>query len=151
MKGQQLHIPREIAATITARAKNKAVRHPNGCITLPKLQIMLQGRYYNARRAILINAGKKLPLDMLVLPKCGNKKCVTPSHMGLAMPGEPFLRDKEGKPLRTNHSRKMLTAAQIREIRASEESVSVLSVKYGPTPSKIRDIRAGRAYRWVKD
>ena len=151
MKGQVNHITQDVSASIMKRVKAKAVKQANGCLTIPKLQMMHNGRYYSVRRAIVAHKGVSIPPNRFIFPKCGNRKCVNPAHMALAKADEAFLRDQEGKPMRSNHASNMLTAKQVREIRNSDKTPTALSAEYGHPIAKISDIRARRAYRWVKD
>lgn len=79
---------------------------------------------------------------------CGNgdKGCVNPQHVSWKSPSDNQKdRDTHGTSMR-NYGRWKLTAAQVIEIRAADETPSHLARKYGVSEANIRQIKSGKTW-----
>ena len=108
-------------------------------------QISRDGKLLHAHRVSWeIANGRLIPPGMLVMHSCDNPPCVNPAHLSL---GNESLNaiDMVKKGL---HYNVKLTEDQVREIRSSSESSSVIAARLGVSAGHIRKVRLGttRAY-----
>lgn len=105
---------------------------------------------YAHRRAYAIAYGP-IPDGMFVRHKCDNPPCVNPDHLELGTHADN-MRDMVARGRsRTGerHHAARLTAADVREIRASPESNADIAERFGITRIYAWQVRARRTWRHV--
>jgi hypothetical protein len=109
--------------------------------------INLRGERVMAHRMAYELAGGSIPDGMFVLHHCDNPGCVKPKHLflGTLADNNADMWAKEngrgGSMPGTGNHRAKLTEADVRAIRASNESGPVLGARYGVTRNQIWGIR----------
>lgn len=90
-----------------------------------------------------------IPADMYVLHRCDNPPCINPNHLFLGTNQDNYDdRDAKGRVAHGERAAKAkLTAAQVMDIRASDEPDSVLGRRYGVYASTIRCARDGTKWK----
>lgn len=104
-------------------------------------------RYLRAHR---FAARMRLPdwdASLHVLHSCDVRNCVNPAHLRMGTDHENWqeCRAKGRAPGRAMK----LTAEEAVAIATSAEKARVLACRYGISPDMVKDIRRGRAWRWV--
>lgn len=96
-----------------------------------------------------------IPLDMVVMHSCDNPPCVNPSHLKLGTQSEN-VKDMQEKRRHfvphakgIEHHSAIFTEAQVKEIRASNESAKSLARKYGVGPSTVRRIQLRKTWKHI--
>ena len=110
------------------------------------------GGIREAAHRVAVELDGRDPTGMVVCHACDNPSCVNPAHLWLGSHSDNFkdMWSKGRPPLRgTDHGRAKLTEDQVRELRASTDSISALSRQYGVARKTIYDIRARRLWRHV--
>jgi hypothetical protein len=113
--------------------------------------------YYNggARRAHRIAFElykKELTPGLVMCHGCKNKNCVAPEHLEEGTL-EKNMQDKwrdNTMPAGEKAYNAKLTQSQVLIIRNSDKSNNDLSTEYNVTAGYIRNIKAGRAWQWLK-
>jgi len=144
---------------IIDRFHSKTKKAANGCI------VWAAGKYKHGyggfwalgamrkahRVAWEIANGPILDPKMHVLHRCDNRPCVNPDHLFLGTIADNMLdRDKKGRGLsgeRANTAK--LKAEEVREIRQSNVSSTVLAAEYGVSWSTICQIRRGDTWKGI--
>lgn len=97
-----------------------------------------------------------IPSGMLVQHSCDNTWCVNPDHLSVGT-DQTNVDDmyRKGRANRAGrkfppHPARKLTDADIREIRASSESLNALARRFGIWKRAVHNIRRGVTYRDVK-
>lgn len=94
---------------------------------------------------------------LYVMHRCDNRRCVRPDHLELGTHADNMAdmaakgRGAKEQPgqrgeLSTNAK---LTADQVLAIRASDDRHTALAARYGVSDTLIRQIRQGKAWRWL--
>lgn len=139
-----------------------SIPEPNsGCLlwlgsTLPGRlygRLSYRGTQYLAHRAAWMARHGAVPKGLVVRHKCDNPACVNIEHLSLGTQADNIedkrARNRFRSPRGEAHPFAKLTAADVREIRASAAKSAVLAPRYGLTPSAITSIRVGRRWRHV--
>ena len=109
--------------------------------------INLGGERMMAHRMAYELAGGTIPKGLSVLHKCDNPSCVRPKHLFVGTRADNNAdMDRKGRrrppDMRgTRNHRATLTEADIRAIRASDESGPILGARYGITHNHVSGIR----------
>jgi hypothetical protein len=89
--------------------------------------------------------------DLNALHKCDVKICINPQHLYFGTQKQnvidAYARNRMPSRLGEMSKTNKLTWADVREIRTSKCSNSVLARKYGVTRSRISDVRTMKAWR----
>lgn len=99
-----------------------------------------------------------IPEGLFVCHSCDNRPCVRPDHLFLGTHSDNMQdmvakgRAPKDKPSQRGvlNPQAKLTAAQVRDIRASAEPHTVLAPRYGVTATLIRAIRNRKAWAWLE-
>lgn len=105
-----------------------------------------------AHRASWVIHRGDIPSLMCVLHKCDNPPCVNPDHLFLGTELDnvrDMIAKGRKKPPRITYPRRILTDAQIVEIRASSETNRTLADRYGVTRLTISSVRNFRCWKNV--
>lgn len=125
-------------------------------------QMRFRGTRWLSHRVAWVLFKGEIPEDgnayktMGVLHRCDNPKCVNPEHLFLGDQGDNCTDSvsksrwgKRGCPGET-HGRAIVTEDMVREIRRSEETLSVLAERYGLSRSAVSHIRKRRSWTHVE-
>lgn len=96
------------------------------------------------------------PGKLQVCHACDNPKCVNPAHLWIGTQQENVLdRHQKGRKASDIHVKSsVLSAAQVRDIIASGESVQDLADRYGINQASISYIKTGGSWKhleWIQD
>jgi hypothetical protein len=110
--------------------------------------LRFDGRQMRAHRAAYETAFGKLPSEMLVCHSCDQPACCNPQHL-FAGTNKDNSDDKlrKGRQRRGEANHAKLTEDQIREIRASNESMREMAKRFGVSVSHLSKIR--RKVKWA--
>lgn len=100
------------------------------------------GRFALAHRVYYERFKGPIPEGLVLDHLCRNRACVNPDHLEAVTHIENCQRGQAG--------RRKLTAAQVLEIRASDEGSSVLAARYGVDRGSIKNIRARRTWKLLE-
>lgn len=92
---------------------------------------------------------KQIPVDMCVLHRCDNKRCVNPDHLVLGTPQDNTLDSlaKGRKRTGTRMANHKLEISDLKIIRTSHRSTNQLAAEFGVCWKTIDRVRRGLAYR----
>lgn len=108
-------------------------------------RIHRKGQQVLAHRLSLELAGRLDPdPDLQVAHSCGNSVCVNPHHLRMATAAE-----NNADKLIHGTAPSALTEDQVREIRASTDTLSVLSARYGITEGALSRIRNRKTWKRI--
>lgn len=94
-----------------------------------------------------------IPEGVHILHRCDNPICVNPGHLFMGTQSTNMLdmwakgRARPKTHLGEKHGMSKVTAEIVKEIRASEESGTVLAAKFGIKPTTVCDIRKRRTWK----
>lgn len=114
----------------------------------------LHGRLISAHRASMILHGFDVT-GAVVMHKCDTPSCVNPAHLTIGTHREnshDMFRKGRGRPNPSKgegNPRALLTEADVRTIRASNEKTAALARRFGVSYWTIRDVRTGRRWQEV--
>ena len=101
-------------------------------------------------------ANGPIPEGMKILHHCDNPPCYRLDHLFIGTQADNMRdmahkgRVRNGDPRGERRPRAILTEADVRAIRASSESSTVLGARYGVKPGTIRKARTGKNWPEVK-
>ena len=118
-------------------------------------QLYFDGKQYLAHRASWLIHHGDIPEGMLVLHHCDNPKCVNPAHLYLGN-HKDNARDRETRNRRRRVrgeevGNSKLTEAEVRAIRSSSESCTVLGARYGISRSLVSLIKLNRIWKHLEE
>lgn len=92
-----------------------------------------------------------LNADQVVCHHCDNPQCVNPDHLfkGTRLDNNRDAAKKGRTPLGEKHGNSKLTEAQVRLIKHSSKSLSILAKKFGVSKTTINNIKRGRGWGWL--
>jgi hypothetical protein len=92
-----------------------------------------------------------IPDDLCVLHTCDQKPCIQPVHLYIGTNGKNTqdALERGQHPIGERHGRTPLLEADVRMIRASDESHAELGRRYGVTPQSIAAIRYGKTWKHI--
>ena len=104
-----------------------------------------KGRTIRSHKMAYVLCIGPIPIDTCVCHKCDNPSCVNPSHLflGTKRDNTRDCRAKGRNAFGERHGEHKLTDIQVREIRASTESGSVLGRRYGITRQYASQLKRG--------
>ena len=98
------------------------------------------------RMALAVADGIEMPSsDVFVLHSCHNRRCFNPAHLRWGTHTE----NQQERSAAGRHYRSKLSADDVRAIRGSDESGSILADRFGVSVSAISSVRRGSSYKWV--
>ena len=111
-----------------------------------------------AHRLVYEEAHGPIPDGLVVMHVCDNRRCVNERHLRLGTPKENNSdRDKKGRQVAKRgeaHGMSKLTEANIREIGVLRTEINSrvhdFAERFGVTPLAIRDVLAGKTWKWLK-
>lgn len=89
-----------------------------------------------------------IPAGMFVMHACDRPACCNPAHLSIGTNSDN-MRDAASKGRGPWPARRILTDAQVREVRATSETLPSLARRWGVGESTVRHIRNGDTYRDV--
>lgn len=104
-----------------------------------------KGKLMYAHRAAWLVANGELPAGMLVCHRCDIPSCINPDHLflGTCLDNSRDAVRKDRDAHGERHGNAVLTAEQVRAIRADQRSSRVTADEYGIASSTVRRIRRG--------
>lgn len=132
--------------TITGCWEWNGVRSPKGYGVAKDLR--RPGKLIRAHRLSYELHVEPIPRGMLVIHSCDNPACVRPSHLRLGTQKDNMADARARGRLKNPGAR--LTEEQVRQIRASSESLTVLAARFGCGRANISHIRTRRNWRGVQ-
>ena len=138
-------------AAHAALAANGCLEWRASCQTGGYGQIRIEGKYWLAHRAMWTAVHGPIPLDLQVLHRCDNPRCVAPDHLFLGTAADNLLdatakgRHLPGFPAWATAKRRIrkLTDDQIRAIRADSRLLRLVAADYGIAVQTVSRIRTG--------
>ena len=139
-----MHIPKEVAEIIVQKAWAQRKETPEGCAVGPT-RLTHNGKTWNVRKCVWVYFYGQLPKSCIVLPKCGNKKCLTLNHIAPTRPGCNFL-DGQGYH-RGNRSLDDKVAQEVRKMRNLGEQLKDIAAKIDRSVNTVWSIVHGKHYK----
>jgi hypothetical protein len=114
-----------------------------------RAQYWYEGKYHIASRLVSEWLFGPIPPKMLMCHTCDNLACVNPKHLFLGFHLANMAdRNRKGRQIKgMTHPNRKLSIDQVKEIRESTVSSTILAQQYGVVKSTICRIRKGNA--WV--
>lgn len=147
-------------ASLSERIARYSVPHKSGCVLWKGCHnekgyayLGWKGGLKRAHRLVWINAHGPIAKGLCVLHRCDNPGCVNLKHLWLGTQQENIAdRDRKKRGVTPdnrgeNNGQSVLTAAQVRDIRASKAHQNDLAKRYGITPGAIYGIRTRRTWK----
>jgi hypothetical protein len=112
-------------------------------------------KLYTAHRVSFRAFHGEIPAGQQVLHKCDNRPCFNPAHLfiGSQLANMKDMIDKGRAAHRTpegsEHHASRITEDDARAIRASTETLEVLSQRYGMSKSALSTLRSGKTWRHI--
>lgn len=110
----------------------------------------VNGKNQKAHRVSYEAYKGKIPKGMVVRHSCDNPACINPDHLNIGTQRDNVAdrelrkrRDVKGERVGTSK----LTESEVLEIKASDESSSVLAERYGVYKTNIWAIRSGKSWK----
>lgn len=120
-------------------------------------QVRADGRNQKAHRLSYTEARGEIPLGMVVMHTCDNRRCVNPNHLRLGTPRENN-KDRDIKGRQVSKRGEAHGMSKLRENQAAEivalrseinRRVSDFAVRFGVSKTTVRDLLAGRSWKWL--
>lgn len=114
-------------------------------------QLHYEGRSWRAHRFAWVRQFGTIPAGLQVCHKCDVRSCVNTAHLFLGTHADNAAdaARKGRKPHGSNNCNAKVTEAEVLEIRASNESQTVLARRYGIKPVTISQIRTRKTWRHI--
>lgn len=122
-------------------------------------QVFHAGKVVGVKRLVFTLLGKPPHPGHFIWSKCGNPLCINPDHFVVRRPSEHCnamrkeFNSSTGRSFQrqrmtlTKQAQGKLDMDKVREIRASQESISVLAEKYAVSKALISKVRRGERWR----
>lgn len=145
------------------RLESGAIPEPNtGCLLWTRGSypfgygsISDRGRHLRTHRVSYELHIGPIPPGLFVCHRCDTPACIEPAHLFLGTSSENALdRERKGRGAKTlppvpfgeKHPNAKLTMEQVRFIRSSAESKSVLAARFGVSLGTIANVQSGATY-----
>lgn len=157
----------EMGPTVLERLSARISITPDGCWEYDGARVNGYGRMFigvksagtgrieRTHRLTWMLAHGPIPSDQVVCHRCDNRACCNPECLFLGTQAENMAdMDSKGRRVNTPHpgeanGRAVLTEADVRLIRSSDERGVDLAARLGVTKSTISSIRNGRLWKSV--
>lgn len=105
-------------------------------------------RLLRAHRVMREHFSGPVPAGLFVLHRCDVPRCCNPAHLWVGTHADN-MADRNAKGRARGGRRGVLSPDEVREIRASVDTLAVLAGRYRVNGMTVQKVRSGRSYREV--